>query len=50
MLSALGSGIGDLGAGGGTGTGAGEEGPDSVSSIGHTLIGGVWNSGEGLLA
>ena len=44
------NGIGDLGAGGGTETRAGEDGTDLVSSIGCTLMGGVWNSGEGLLA
>ena len=50
MFLASENGIGDSGAGGGTGTGAGEDRTDSVSSIGCTLMGGVWNSREGLLA
>ena len=37
--------IGELGAGGGTGSGLDWVGGVSVSSIGHTLMGGVWNSG-----
>ena len=50
MFSASENGMGDSGAGGGTGIGPGEEGGVSASSIGRTLMGGVWNSGEGLLA
>ena len=50
MFSASENRIRDSGAGGGTGTGAGEEGTDLVLSIRHTPMGGVWNSGEGLLA
>ena len=50
MFSALENRMGDSGAGGGTRIGPGEEGGVSASSIGRTSIGGVWNSGDGLLA
>ena len=50
IFSASENGTGDSGAGGGTGTGVGEDGMDLASSIGRTSMGGVWNSGEGLLA
>ena len=50
IFSASENGMGDSGAGGGTGIGPGEEGGVSASSIGRTSMGGVWNSGEGLLA